>query len=59
MGSYLLRLVEKARAQGRVAGTVEVLDTGEVVPLRSADDLIVLLLAQKPDDNPVDGGDRS
>jgi len=54
MGSYLLRLVEKARAEGQVAGTAEAVETGEVVPFRNADDLVALLLAPRGVDHPND-----
>ncbi|HTW06917.1 MAG TPA: hypothetical protein VME46_05380 [Acidimicrobiales bacterium] len=48
MGSYLLRLVERARLQGRVAGTAEILGTGEVVAVRNAQELLAVLLAPSP-----------
>lgn len=49
---YLLRMAKKARAEGRVAGTVEVLGTGEVVPVQSAEELMALLLEEKPSQEP-------
>jgi hypothetical protein len=54
MSSYLLRLVDRARAEGRIAGTAQILETGEVVPLRDADELMALLLAgpSAPADSP-------
>lgn len=46
-----MRLVERARAEGEVAGTAELVETGEVVPFRSADDLLALLLAPRGADH--------
>jgi hypothetical protein len=51
MAAYLLRLVERARSEGRIAGTAEILETGEVVPVRNLDELVDVLLgvAAAPD----------
>jgi len=45
MSSYLLRPVDRARTEGRIAGTAQILETGEVVRLRDLDELMALLLA--------------
>jgi hypothetical protein len=45
MSSYLLRLVDRALNEGRIVGTAQILETGEVVRLRDADELMALLLA--------------
>ena len=39
----VLRVVPSATLEGRVAGRVEVVDTGESVVIRSVDDLVLLL----------------
>jgi hypothetical protein len=41
--SVMLRLLPTARTGGRLAGRVEVVETGEVTPFRDADDLVSVL----------------
>ncbi len=50
--SYVLRLIPEALAEGRFAGTVQVIDTGRTVPFASMDELLVALMPQ-----PRDGSD--
>jgi hypothetical protein len=44
--SYVLRLVPEALADGRFAGTVQVIDTGRTVPFASVDELLLALVPQ-------------
>jgi hypothetical protein len=44
MESFLLRLVGTELTEGRVAGTLEVVETGEVIKLGSADQLLEILV---------------
>jgi hypothetical protein len=41
--TVVLRVVPEAAADGRIAGRLEVVDTGESVPIRSVDDLVAAL----------------
>lgn len=41
--TLILRVVPGAARDGRIAGRVEVVDTGESLPVRTADDLVDLL----------------
>lgn len=41
--AVILRLVPAAARDGRIAGQLEVVDTGETVPVRSADELVRFL----------------
>ena len=50
--SYVLRLVPEALAQGRFAGTVQVIATGRTVPFASVEELLVVLMPR-----PRDGAD--
>lgn len=43
--SLLLRLHPDAAAAGELTGTVEVVDTGDCVPVRNADELRALVCA--------------
>ena len=55
--SYVLRLVPEALAQGRFAGTVQVIDTGRTVPFASLDELLVALTPRPRDaSDPPRGG---
>ena len=42
--SYVLRLVPEALAEGRLAGTVQVVDTGRTVVFASVDELLRALV---------------
>jgi hypothetical protein len=44
MESFLLRLVGSELSEGRVAGTLEVVETGEVIKLGSANQLLEVLV---------------
>jgi hypothetical protein len=52
--SYVLRLVPEALAEGRFAGTVQIIDTGRTVPFASVDELLAALVPR-----PRDGSDPS
>ena len=41
--SYVLRLVPEALAEGRFAGTVQVVESGRTVPFSSIDELLATL----------------
>lgn len=43
LSSFVLRLAPEALADGRIAGRVEVVETGEAASLRSADELVAFL----------------
>ena len=51
--SLVLRVVPAAAREGRLAGRVEVVDTGEIFAVKSADDLVDLIqrLAQSRDED--------
>lgn len=46
--SFLLRLVPEALADERIAGRVEVVETGEVASVRSAEELIAFISGHGP-----------
>ena len=51
--SLVLRVVPAAAREGRLAGRVEVVDTGEIFAVKSADNLVDLIqrLAQSRDED--------
>ena len=52
--SYVLRLVPSALAEGRLAGTVQSVDSGGTTAFRSVEELLAALLPeQRPDGHPV------
>ena len=46
MRSFVLRLVDSALRDGRIAGQVEVVHSGQVVTVRSAEDLLACLFSE-------------
>lgn len=55
--AYVLRLVDSALAEGRIAGTAEVVESGEVIAVHCADDLLLALLGGRDRGRPGEPGD--
>ena len=45
--SYVLRLVPSALAEGRLAGTVQAVETGDTTAFRSVEELLAALLPEQ------------
>lgn len=50
--AYVLRLVPAALAEGRLAGTVQFVETGQTSTFRSLEEMVALLLPQPRDGEP-------
>ena len=46
--SYVLRLVPSALSEGRLAGTVQAVETGDTIAFRSVEELLAALLPEPP-----------